>query len=111
MLSPLLFNLYSEAIFPESLGSTTNGIKKWINNMGYADAVIIWDNINDLRELVSTKTTKFMIISRTSETFRNSNLTFNAKPSKRLNKFKYLGTWLFEDLASDKDLYKLDKHF
>lgn len=45
-----------------------------------------------------------MIVSRTMEAFQNSNLTFNAKPIERVSKFKYLGTWLFEDWASDKEV-------
>lgn len=47
---------------------------------------------------INIKKTKFMIISRISQAFQNSNLTLNAKPIERVN----LGTWLFEDWASNK---------
>ena len=95
MLSPLLFNLYSEAIFQEALEDVEMGVKVngvWINNIRYADdTVLIADNIHDLQQLVNKvgeqskamglniniKKTKFMIISRNPDVFINSILTFN----------------------------------
>ena len=95
VLSPLLFNLYSEAIFQEALEDVEMGVKVngvWINNIRYADdTVLIADNIHDLQQLVNKvgeqskamglniniKKTKFMIISRNPDVFINSILTFN----------------------------------
>lgn len=122
VLSPLLFNIYSEAIFQEALEDIEKGIKVngvWINNIRYADdAVLVSDNIPDLQQLVTvvgegsksmglninTAKTKFMVISRNLNAFENSSITFNTKPIERVNKFKYLGAWLFEDWTSDMEV-------
>lgn len=122
VLSPLLFNLYSEAVFQEAskdveMGIRVNGV--WINNVRYADdTVLIADNIHDLQQLVNvvgeqsesmglninTKKTKFMIISRNLDTFENSSITFNAMTIERVDKFKYLSTWFFKDWTSDREV-------
>ena len=122
VLSPLLFNLNLEAIFQEILEDVEMGVKVngvWINNIRYADdTILITDNIHDLQQLVNkvgeqsrsmglninTKKTKFMIISRHLNTFENSTITFNARPIERVEKFKYLGIWPFEDWTSDKEI-------
>jgi len=122
VLSPLLFNLYSEAVFQGALRDVEMGIRVngvWINNVRYADdTVLIADNIHDLQQLVNvvgeqsesmglninTKKTKFMIISRNLNTFENASITFNAMAIERVDKFKYLGTWLCEDWTSDKEV-------
>ena len=55
-----------------------------------------------------------MIISRNLNIFENSSITFNAMPIERVDKFKYRGTWLFENWTSDKEVKcrigKLERH-
>jgi len=81
VLSPLLFNLYSEGLFREALEDVEIGIKVnrvWVNNIRYADdTMLIADNMQDLQGLINTvgqhsrlmglnihtKKTKFMIIT------------------------------------------------
>jgi hypothetical protein len=82
VLSPLLFNIYSEFIFREALEGIEDGIKingEYLNNIRYADDTVIFTN--DIVELqyimdrvvkvserygliLNTKKTKFMIISK-----------------------------------------------
>jgi len=56
-LESLLFNLYSEAIFQEALEERNVGVKVngvWVNNIRYADdTVLIADNMEDLRDIVT----------------------------------------------------------
>lgn len=102
VLSPLLFNLYSESIFQEVLGERGLGIRVngvWVNNIRYADdTVLIADNMKDLQELldavgdsskslglnINTKKTKFMIVSRKLEEHENASLTHNRCPIERV---------------------------
>ena len=56
ILSPLLFNIYAEAIFAEELDAVQKGVKingEYINNIRYSDdKTLIADNIQDLQELL-----------------------------------------------------------
>jgi len=56
LLSPILFNLYSEAIFQDALEDVEMAVKvngMWINKIRYADdTTLIADNIHDLQQLV-----------------------------------------------------------
>ena len=122
VLSPLLFNIYSESIFQDALEEQQLGIKvngTWINNIRYADdTVLIADNMNDLQSLlntvgrhsqrmginINTKKTKLQIITRNPEDFRNAKLTYNNEDIERVKKFNYLGTWLCEDWSSDVEI-------
>lgn len=122
VLSPLLFNLYSEAVFREALEEKEIGIKvngMWINNIRYADdTVLITDNMQDLQRLVNivgehsrsvglninTKKTKFLVITKDMNAFEDSEITFNTMRIERVNKFKYLGVWLSEDWTSDLEI-------
>jgi len=123
VLYPLLFNLYSEAIFQEALEERNVGVKVngvWVNNICYADdTVLIADNMEDLRDMlgtvgecsknpeglnINTKKAKFMIITRKPQEFQNSSLSHENQPIERVNKFKYLGTWLCENWKSDAGL-------
>jgi len=87
VLSPLLLNLYSEAIFQEALEERNVAV----NNTRYADGTaLIADNMEDLRDMlgtvgkcsknmglnIKTKKTKFMIITRNPQEFQNSSLTY-----------------------------------
>lgn len=132
VLSPLLFNLYSEAIFREVLEEKEMGIRVnglWINNIRYADdTLLIVDNIDDLQHPVdamgqhsksmglniNVKKTKFMIVTRESNAFSDSSIAFDAKLIERVSKFKYLGASSFEDWVSDDvitcSIVRLDRH-
>lgn len=91
----------------------------WVNNIRYADnTVLIVGNIDDLQHLVNvirqhsksmglninTKKMKFIIVTRDLNVFNNSSITFDTRPIERVNKFKYLGTCLFEDWMSDNEI-------
>ena len=58
ILSPLLFNVYSETIFHEALADRTEGINingEIINNIRYADdSVLLAENAEDLQALVNS---------------------------------------------------------
>lgn len=112
VLSPLLFNLYSEDIFRESLDGIQGGIKingENINNIRYADdAVLIASSLENLQELVNSlnvtskeyglelniKKTKYMVISKTPTPY--TELLINNDVVERVEKFSYLGTTLCE---------------
>lgn len=82
IISPLLFNLYSEEIFTETVEQIDRGILlngERINNIQYADDTVIFaDSLQGLQELVtrvneesnkyglqmSITQTKFMVISK-----------------------------------------------
>lgn len=120
VLSPLLFNLYSEAVFESALKDTEDGIKingQVVNNLRYADdTVIIADSQEALQRLIdkinnegerlglkiNSDKTKVMIISRTPAV--NSNILVNGKNIQRVPKFKYLGSWITEDLDPDTEI-------
>ncbi|CAH1224416.1 unnamed protein product [Diabrotica balteata] len=91
VLSPLLFNLYSEEIFQNTLnnieaGVTVNG--KLINNLRYADdTVIIATSIEDLQHLIESL----------SINSAEMGITINAKKKrKQVEKYQYLGTLINE---------------
>lgn len=120
ILSPLLFNLYSDIIFKKALEETDIGIKingLPINNLRYADDTLVMaENIEDLQKLltmvnraseemglnINVSKTKFMIFSRSSH--ENVQLELNLKPIERVRKFKYLGSYITEDLNPDTEI-------
>jgi len=122
ILSPLLFNIYSEKIFQESIAEENKGIKvngKFINNIRYADdTTIIADSIEDLQHLmnkinlhskefglnINSKKTKFMIISKNPANHSSSSMFIDNDPIERVNKFKYLGCWLNESWTSEQEI-------
>jgi len=96
------------------VGVKVNGV--WVHNIRYADdTVLIADNMEDLRDMlgtvdkcsknmgfnINTKKTKFTIITRKPQEFQNSSLTYENQPIERVNRFKYIGTWLRENWESD----------
>jgi len=101
VLSPILFNLYSEAIFQEALEERNVGVKvNGVNNIRYADdTVLIAGNMEDLRNMLGTvgecsknmgliinsKKTKFMIVTRKPQEFQNSSLTYENQSIERVN--------------------------
>jgi hypothetical protein len=112
VLSPMLFNIYSEAILAEALNDTMEGIVingEVINNVRYADdTVLLADSITDLQTLLekvnvasngkglnmNVKKTKFMIISK--QHIVEEPLILNGIAVERVNQYKYLGCCLNE---------------
>lgn len=108
ILSPVIFNLYSEYIFREALQDIEAGILlngERLNNIRYADDTVIFaDNLASLQLLmdsvtsysrqygleINTKKTKFMIISKDQNT--RGNLLVDGTPLEKVNKYTYLGT-------------------
>lgn len=108
ILSPILFNLYSEKIFNEALDEKTEGIivnGQVINNLRYADDTVLLatsevelqsliDSINQ-RSLeaglrLNVKKTKVMVISRKNSP--KTNLTANGIRLQQVDSYKYLGS-------------------
>lgn len=120
VLSPLLFNLYSEDVFNRALLDSEDGIKingQPVNNLRYADdTVIIADSREGLQRLVdsisaegeqlglriNTDKTKVMVISRTPAL--QADISVNGKSIQHVNKFKYLGSWIEESLDPDAEV-------
>lgn len=108
VMSPTLFNIYSEAIFDEVLYDATEGIMmngELINNIRYADdTAIIASSLKDLQNLLqrisevsenyglqlNTSKTKWMLISKNRTPV--GNLLLNQTPIEHVDKFTYLGT-------------------
>lgn len=119
ILSPLLFNIYSEAIFREALdtvngGITVNGIK--INNIRYADdTVIMADNMADLQSVVdcivqhseqsglhiNIDKTKMLVFSKGNV---NANLLIKGNTVQQVSSFKYLGTLINDQIDPRKEI-------
>lgn len=112
MLSPLLFNYYSEAIFKEALANNTWGIKingRVVNSIRYADNTLVFtDNTNDLQTTlkenyrvsnkyglkINFKKTKYMVITKTHLNCPNVNINIDSNPIERVSKYKYLEIWI-----------------
>lgn len=121
ILSPLLFNIYSEKIFEEAINSMEKGIKvngQFINNVRYADdTTLMAHTVEDLQELVdavanhsqnfglniNVAKTKYMIISKTTST-QNSNITVNGANVEKVTRFKYLGCQLNDKWDCDNEV-------
>lgn len=122
VLSPLLFNMYSESIFDEALGNEPLGIKVngvCISNIRYADDTIllgnsveelqqILDKINNISKehglAINAKKTKFMIVSRDNAPYDDARLRVDNKNLERVSKYKYLGSWLHQDWNPDREI-------
>lgn len=108
VLSPLLFNIYSEEIFARALTEDIKGIKvngTYINNLRYADdTILLAENMSDLQEMLNnvTKTsrqygltlnikkTKYMVV--TKEDSSPEKLYVERQELERVEKCNYLGT-------------------
>jgi hypothetical protein len=122
ILSPLLFNMYSEAIFKEALQGESVGIMvngKHINNIRYADdTVLIADSLKSLHQLVekvnevsnsyglkmNLKKTKLLLVSKTATPDTNTNFVINSEPIERVTHYKYLGTWVNEKWDQSQEI-------
>lgn len=121
ILSPLLFNLYSNSVFKEALENTNRGIRvngEIINNIRYADdTVLLSDSIEGLQELLNkvnqtsevyglslnVNKTKYMVISKNP--IQPGNLLYiNNKPIERKSKFTYLGCTLNENWDHSQEI-------
>lgn len=120
VLSPLLFNLYSEQIFIEALEECDKGIKingVPISNLRYADdTVLLADNVEDLQTMLNRVTTignqaglkinrnktKFMVISRRK--IQNADLHIEMEPIERVHRFKYLGYTINDEWDPDLEI-------
>ncbi|CAG9841161.1 unnamed protein product [Diabrotica balteata] len=120
VLSPLLFNVYSEAVFQEALSDSIEGISingEVLNNLRFADdTVIITDNNNDLQNLmqrlnercheyglkINLKKTKCMIMTKSAHA--NIQLTIEDTAIENVNNSKYLGTWITSDVDQTKEI-------
>ena len=119
VLSPYLFNIYTEFIFRESNdlpGVTIHGQN--INNLRYADDTALIANSHDkLQDIVSVvkaesskaglemnvKKTKTMLISRVTEN-KKIEIKADNETLQQVNRFIYLGTELREDIKTDKEI-------
>lgn len=113
ILSPLIFNLYSERIFSEALYGVDKGILingHRLNNIKYADDTVVFaDSHEDLQALmdkithhssqygleVNVKKTKLMIVSK--ERITGGRLLINQTAIERVDHYNYLGTIINED--------------
>jgi len=121
ILSPLLFNLYSDRIFKEVLKGISHLVIKIngepITTIRYADDTLILANtieglqllinkIGDVGETQGPKIkigkTKFMIFSR--QPHNGTTLELNGSQIERVSKFEYLGSIVTEDLNADCEI-------
>lgn len=120
ILSPLLFNVYSENIINKAFSDQTIGIKINgipINNLRYADdTVLIAETAEDLQILVdriveyseqyglslNIKKTKVMLISKTTPNFRE--IYVHGEAIERVRKYNYLGTSINENNESSEEI-------
>lgn len=119
ILSPILYNIYSEEIVQEVLDNRKEGIKingTVINNLRYADdMVLIATKSKDLQKLVedvekqsevmglslNVKKTKIMCVNRISIKF---NILCKNNSLQQVDSYCYLGKKFFEDNDQTKDI-------
>lgn len=120
VLSPLLFNLYSDIIFQNALEDAIEGIKingEVINNLRYADdTAIIAESADDLEQLlarlnregqrlgmkINTTKTKIMVISK--QGYIPTNIHIDGHQIEQVRKFKYLGCHITDDLDPESEI-------
>lgn len=113
ILSPLLFNVYSERIFREAISERMEGIivnGEVINNLRYADdTVLLASNEEDLQCLLdrvtakcavagldlNIKKTKVLVISKQHDT--TANVTVRGVRLEQVRQIKYLGCLINND--------------
>ena len=119
VLSPDLFNIYSETIMNELIGVAGVNIGgRNVNNLRYADdTALIADSQEKLQELldivvresasrglkVNAAKTQVMVISK-GDTQVPANIVANNQQLKQVRNFKYLGSTISEDGRSEPDI-------
>ena len=119
VLSPTLFNLYTETIFryiSNMKGVTVGG--RNINNLRYADdTVLLAENEADLQNLLNVvreksteyglnmnvKKTKVMVISK-KDTIPRAHILLNGQCLDQVNQFTYLGQLITNDGYCDTEI-------
>lgn len=119
VLSPTLFNLYSEAILSEALDGCTCGLVvngEVVNNLRYADdTVLLAGSADDLQLLLNhvnttsnkyglcmnVRKTKFMVVSRERV---EATVRIAGKLVERVQSFKYLGCCVNEKWSFDQEV-------
>jgi len=122
VISPLLFNLYSEFMFRDAMegveGISFGGVN--ITDLRYADdAVLVADKRKKLQRMidrlnetcreygmkVNIKKTKVMIINKEDRDDGTSRtVMLEGVPLEQVNRFKYLGSWITQDARSEEDI-------
>ena len=120
ILSPYLFNIYTEFIFREAKeleGISINGIN--INNLRYVDdTALIASDEEKLQKLVdvvkecssqagldmNSKKTKTMVISKHPERNKQIDIKIDGESLEQVSQFKYLGTQVSDDARSETEL-------
>lgn len=120
ILSPMLFNIYSECIFQEALEDETVGViinGRPINNIRYADdTVLIATSPEDLQRLLNKVTmvseeyglhinvnkTKTMVISKRDN--NAGNLTLGNRTVENVQRFRYLGTIINQNVTHKSEI-------
>ena len=121
VLSPALFNLYTDIIFRNA--EHLPGLKiggETINNLRYADdTVLLAESESDLQQIVdvikeesekfgllmNVKKTKTMVFTK-SEDIPQIKITINNKVVDQVKSFQYLGVMVTEDGRSEKELLR-----
>jgi len=119
VISPILFNLYSEFMITEALENET-GIKfngNNITNLRYADdAVLVADTKKKLQRMLdrlgetckvygmemNVKKTKVMVVCKTGK--MKCCVTIDDKTVEQVERFKYLGSWITEDGRCEEEI-------
>src|SRR4051812_2889142 len=122
VISPLLFNLYSEFMINEAMetveGIGFNGVN--ITNLRFADdAVLITDKRKKLQKMISrlnetckdygmeinVKKTKVMVLGSTDEQGKKQRaVRLGEVTLEQVTRFKYLGSWITDDAKSEVDI-------
>ncbi|KAG7306499.1 hypothetical protein JYU34_009135 [Plutella xylostella] len=122
LTSPKLFNLYVNRLVGElsgaGVGCSIDG--NFVNNISYADdMVLLSPSISALRKLIgicesyavahglryNVKKSELLVFKAGRRSCNNiPPVTLCGAPLNRVNKFKYLGHWVTEDLTDDLDI-------
>lgn len=120
VLSPQLFNLYSQFVFQKALYERPEGVNiggTLINNLRFADdTAIMAESAEDLQTLlegvsreceevglaINTQKTKMMVISKNPNI--NPILTVNGNRIEQVQKYKYLGSTINSEMDPDQEI-------